>query len=91
MPHPEDVLGVAPGATEEELRRALRRWVRLHHPDVGGDTAEFDRGVRAYEHLLRRRRNGVAPEVFRNTLRAQMARWLGRRARRLGLRPSRVL
>lgn len=90
MTRPEDVLGVPPNAARDELRRAMRRFVRAHHPDVGGDRAEFERGVRAYETLVRRQRRSAPPEVFRNTLRAQLARWLLRRARRLGLSAPRV-
>lgn len=49
-----DVLGVAPGATPEEIRRAYRRRAKATHPDVnpGIDRAEFQRVQAAYQSLL---------------------------------------
>ncbi len=44
-----DVLGVAPTADEEALRRAFRRRLRETHPDTGGDAAMFIRVQRAWE------------------------------------------
>jgi hypothetical protein len=44
-----EVLGVAPGADEAELRRAYRLRLRRTHPDTGGDAAEFIRVQRAWE------------------------------------------
>lgn len=38
---PYQVLGVDPGASEEELKRAFRRRLRETHPDAGGSAAEF--------------------------------------------------
>ncbi|WP_345751867.1 J domain-containing protein [Microbacterium rhizophilus] len=38
-----EVLGVAPTATDEELRRAYRLRLRQTHPDTGGDAAAFIR------------------------------------------------
>lgn len=35
-----DLLGVAPGASAAELRRAYRALMRRHHPDVAGDDPE---------------------------------------------------
>ncbi|AMB59212.1 J domain-containing protein [Microterricola viridarii] len=45
---PYEVLGVAPGASDEELRKAYRRMLRATHPDTGGDTARFDAVQRAW-------------------------------------------
>lgn len=36
-----EVLGAAPGASSEELKRAYRRAVRTAHPDTGGSAAAF--------------------------------------------------
>jgi curved DNA-binding protein CbpA len=40
---PYQVLGVAPGATDAEVRAAYRRLVQLHHPDHNGGSAESAR------------------------------------------------
>ena len=36
-----EVLGVAPDATDEDLRKAYRLRLRQTHPDTGGDAAQF--------------------------------------------------
>ena len=46
---PFAVLGVAPDASEAELRRAYRRRLREAHPDTGGSPAEFHAVQRAWE------------------------------------------
>ncbi|WP_309127083.1 DnaJ domain-containing protein [Microbacterium sp.] len=46
-----EVLGVAPTAGEDELRRAYRLRLRQTHPDTGGDAAMFIRVQRAWEHV----------------------------------------
>src|SRR3954454_14302491 len=42
-PDPYKVLGVAPGASSEELHDAYRRLVKVHHPDRNGGSAESTR------------------------------------------------
>ncbi len=44
-----EVLGVAPDADEETLRRAYRLRLRQTHPDTGGDAAVFVQVQRAWE------------------------------------------
>lgn len=44
-------LGVAKTATPEEIKRAYRRLASQHHPDKGGDTAQFQAIQAAYEVL----------------------------------------
>ncbi|MFE6996550.1 DnaJ domain-containing protein [Microbacterium sp. NPDC057659] len=44
-----EVLGVAPDATDNDLRRAFRLQLRRTHPDTGGDAAVFIRVQRAWE------------------------------------------
>ena len=36
---PWRTLGLAPGATQDEIRRAYRRLAKLNHPDAAGDAA----------------------------------------------------
>jgi hypothetical protein len=45
------VLGLAPGYRRDELEEAFRACARRLHPDVGGDTAEFQRVVEARDTL----------------------------------------
>lgn len=45
------ILGVARGATEDEIKRAYRKLAGQHHPDKGGDTAKFQEIQSAYETL----------------------------------------
>ncbi|HEX2755307.1 MAG TPA: J domain-containing protein, partial [Candidatus Limnocylindrales bacterium] len=63
---PWRTLGLAPGATQDEIRRAYRRLAKVHHPDAAGD-AELPRFLAiqaAYEQLAgpgRVRRVGARP------------------------------
>ncbi len=45
-------LGVAVSADRREVKRRYRRLARHHHPDHGGDPADFDELRRAYERLV---------------------------------------
>jgi len=44
-------LGVAKNATTDEIKKAYRKLAAIHHPDKGGDTAEFQKIQQAYEIL----------------------------------------
>jgi len=44
-------LGVAKNATPDELKKAYRRLASIHHPDKGGDTAQFQKIQVAYDTL----------------------------------------
>ncbi len=46
-----DTLGVAKGASAEELKKAYRKLAREHHPDQGGDEARFKEIQGAYDIL----------------------------------------
>jgi hypothetical protein len=45
------VLGLEPGASQQEIKRAYRRRVKESHPDRGGDERTFQRVTAAYERL----------------------------------------
>jgi hypothetical protein len=45
------LLGVPLGSSENEIESAFRKSTRLHHPDVGGDSAKF-RAILAARNLL---------------------------------------
>jgi len=44
-------LGIARNATTDDIKKAYRRLAGIHHPDKGGDTAEFQKVQQAYEIL----------------------------------------
>ena len=45
------ILGVARGASEEEVKTAFRRLAHQHHPDKGGSTEKFKEINEAYQVL----------------------------------------
>src|SRR4051795_9746227 len=57
---PYQVLGVAPGATSEELHDAYRRLVKLHHPDRNGGSAESTRRFQEIQAAYEAVRSGKA-------------------------------
>jgi curved DNA-binding protein CbpA len=67
-PPPEDpyaTLGVSPGVSDEELRSAYRRQVRLHHPDHNGGSVEsarrFEAVQEAYSKIREMRKDAPPP------------------------------
>jgi molecular chaperone DnaJ len=50
-PTPYEVLGVSASASQEDLRRAYRRLLRLTHPDTGGSPAQFHAVQLAWERV----------------------------------------
>jgi len=46
------VLGVGQAATRVEIENAYRKLRSQHHPDRGGNAAEFQRVLRAYENAM---------------------------------------
>jgi curved DNA-binding protein CbpA len=57
---PYAVLGVAPGASSEELHDAYRRLVMLHHPDHNGGSAESTRRFQEVQEAYEALRSGRA-------------------------------
>ena len=50
--NPYKVLGIRPGASKEEVKKAYRRLAREHHPDApGGSHESFQRISMAYEQV----------------------------------------
>ena len=46
-----DLLGVDKSASKDEIKKAFRAKAKTHHPDKGGDEADFKRINQAYETL----------------------------------------
>jgi DnaJ family protein A protein 2 len=46
-----EVLGLPNTATHDEVKKAYRKLILLHHPDKGGDPEQFDKITKAYEYL----------------------------------------
>jgi hypothetical protein len=92
--NPHEVLGVRPGASADDVRRAWRRKVLATHPDRGGSDAAFAEVLDAYRALTGeappRTAGGVPVVFFRKTgPTARAARWW--RRRRTGRTSSRVV
>lgn len=49
--NPYHILGVQPGASDDEIKKAYRRLASKHHPDKGGDTKRFQEIQAAYDAL----------------------------------------
>jgi len=61
---PNELLGIAPGSSEDEIRKAFRRKAKTVHPDVSDapDAAEqFTRVKAAHDLLIERLSNPLAP------------------------------
>jgi DnaJ family protein A protein 2 len=46
-----ELLGIEPGASEQEIKKGWRKTAATLHPDRGGDTQKFQEAQRAYEIL----------------------------------------
>lgn len=47
------VLGVNKNSGEQEIKTAYRKLAQVHHPDLGGTSAMFDRVTKAYQDGLK--------------------------------------
>ena len=58
-PDPYQILGISPGATDDELRTAYRRLVQIHHPDHNRGSADsarrFEEIQDAYSQIRQQR------------------------------------
>lgn len=71
------ILGVNPGATVAEIRRAYRKKAKLLHPDTAGefsDAAAFRELVKAYEILSDVRQRSLFDETYFYRYRSKTAR-----------------
>ena len=48
------VLGIAPNASEDDVKKAYRSLVRTAHPDKGGSAERFQRIQKSYESILQK-------------------------------------
>ena len=46
------ILGLQYGSTEYDIKKAYRRLVKQHHPDLGGSTEDFHKISKAYQFLM---------------------------------------
>lgn len=49
--NPYAILGLADNAPAGDIKKAYKRLVKLHHPDVGGNAEDFDKVQKAYDLL----------------------------------------
>ena len=47
-----EILGVNPGVSDEEIKKAYRQKSKIHHPDMGGNMHDFLRIQEAYKNLI---------------------------------------
>jgi molecular chaperone DnaJ len=60
-----DILGLKPGATEEEVKKAYRKKAIETHPDKGGNEEDFKKVTEAYEILTGKKQEPREPQ-FQN-------------------------
>lgn len=58
------VLGLNPGATEEDVKRAYRKLASKHHPDKGGNTERFQEIQQAYDAIISGRAQREQAQTF---------------------------
>ena len=67
MRNPYEVLGVSPGATDEEIKKAYRRLSRQYHPDANVNNPnpmlaeeKFKEVQQAYNQIMKEKQQGYA-------------------------------
>lgn len=73
-----DVLGVAPDADADQIKRAYRQLARRYHPDISGDdrAMTFREVARAYEVLRNPERRRTYDAVLRQSQHSGRGGWL---------------
>lgn len=59
-------LGIAPGSTVEQIKKAYKKKVMEHHPDRGGDPEKFKQVKEAYEELTKPKHSSRAQTETNN-------------------------
>lgn len=62
MRDPYEVLGISPGASDDEIKSAYRKLAKKYHPDLNGGSAEAERKMKevndAYTYLIKNKGQG---------------------------------
>ena len=62
MRDPYEVLGIAPGASDDEIKAAYRKLAKKYHPDLNGGSADAERKMKevndAYTYLIKNKGQG---------------------------------
>lgn len=62
MRDPYEVLGIAPGASDDEIKAAYRKLAKKYHPDLNGGSADAERKMKevndAYSYLIKNKGQG---------------------------------
>jgi len=67
-----ETLGIQPGASKEDIKKAHRALAMKHHPDRGGDEEKFKEVTEAYEILIGKRQPQGQPGVDNTSWEQQM-------------------
>ncbi len=52
MASPYTILGISKDATNDEIKKAYRKLMLIHHPDKGGDPDTCRKVMAAYQYLV---------------------------------------